>query len=101
MFSIQCKIIIQDGLFSEVVAASDHVSDVSVVSLVNWPQTFQVLQLRIVDEIDEVVDIGVDGEIQYKSVFFFKTYEKQEDLYEKFLTDDGWFFTHRENCVNC
>ena len=37
-----------------------------------------------------VVDIGVEGEIQYKSVFLFKTYKKQEDLYQKFLTDDGF-----------
>ena len=69
---------------------SRKVSDMSVVFLVNWQQIFQILQLRIVDENDEVGDIDVDGEIQYKSVFLFKTYKKQEDLYQKFLTDDGF-----------
>lgn len=42
------------------------------------------------DEHDNVVDIGVDGEIQYKSSSVLKTYRKKEDLYKKFITDDGF-----------
>jgi long-subunit acyl-CoA synthetase (AMP-forming) len=39
---------------------------------------------------DEVVDIGVDGEVQYKSSSVLKTYRKKEDLYNKLMTSDGY-----------
>ena len=47
-------------------------------------------QVRVVDEKDEIIGIGEDGEIQIKTVSLLKTYRKQDDLYRKFITPDGF-----------
>lgn len=52
--------------------------------------------MRIVDEDGQVVDIGVDGEIQIKSQTLLRGYHKQPDLSNKFFTADGFA---RTGCV--
>ena len=46
--------------------------------------------MRIVDENGEVVDIGEDGEIQIKNPTMLCGYQKQDDLFKRFITEDGF-----------
>jgi len=51
------------------------------------------LKLRLVDENNEVVDIGKDGEVQIKSYSIFKHYKGEQDKTRAAFTDDGFFKT--------
>ena len=46
--------------------------------------------MRIVDDNGEIVDIGVDGEIQLKGPTLLCGYKKHDELYKAFVTDDGF-----------
>lgn len=36
------------------------------------------------------MDIGVDGEIQYKGAYLLKSYPKNSEAFQKFMTTDGY-----------
>jgi len=49
-----------------------------------------------VNEKNEVVDIGKDGEIQVKTVTLMKCYRGEPEKTRKAFTDDGFFKTGQE-----
>lgn len=49
--------------------------------------------MRLVDENNEVVDIGKDGEIQVKTYSVLKEYKRQKEKTRDLYTEDGFLRT--------
>lgn len=50
-------------------------------------------KVRIVDEENNIVDIGTDGEVQFKSITLFKEYKGEEQKTREAFTADGFYKT--------
>ena len=51
------------------------------------------IQIRIVDEKNQIVDIGKDGEIQVKTYSVLKEYKTEEHKTRELFTPDGFLRT--------
>lgn len=51
------------------------------------------IQMRLVDEDEQIVKLGKEGEIQLKTYSLFKEYRGQPEKTRKTFTDDGFFRT--------
>ena len=51
------------------------------------------IQIRIVDEKNQIVDIGKDGEIQVKTYSVLKEYKTEEQKTRELFTRDGFLRT--------
>lgn len=56
-------------------------------------QPLPSVEVRLVDENNQVVEVGSPGEIQIKGLNVFKEYWQREKATQETFTEDGWFKT--------